>query len=57
MPYKIEKESKGFFVVDAAGKRFSKKPLSKEKAMKQRISIALSEQRNNPGVNINYLFA
>lgn len=44
MPYKIEKVEGGFKVCDSA-RCFSNKPMSKKKAIKQRIAIALSEQR------------
>jgi hypothetical protein len=43
MPYDIQKEKGGFFVVDVKGKKFSKKPLTKERAISQRKAIALSE--------------
>ena len=35
----------GFAVRDAKGHKFSKKPLTKKMATKQRIAIALSESR------------
>jgi len=43
MPYKIKKVAGGFKVADAKGKTFSKKPMCKKCAEKQRIAIALSE--------------
>lgn len=45
----------GFFVKDKSGHRFSKKPLSKKMATKQRIAIAISEA-NKTGKSINKLF-
>ena len=45
MPYTIEKKGRGYFVMDKSGHRFSKKPLTKEKARSQQIAIALSEAR------------
>lgn len=41
MPLYIEKEKQGFKACDEKG-CFSKKPLTKEQAMKQRVAIALS---------------
>lgn len=41
MPIFIEKESRGFKACDAKG-CFSKQPMTKENAQKQRIAIALS---------------
>jgi hypothetical protein len=44
MPYLLDQvKPNGFFVTDKSGKRFSKKPLSKKMALKQRIAIAISE--------------
>ncbi len=53
MPYMLEQVKRdGFFVKDKAGKRFSKKPLSKKMATKQRIAIAISEsKRTNKPIN------
>jgi len=45
MPYSVVKEKKGFKVCDNKGHCFSKKPLTKKMAEKQRIAIALSESR------------
>lgn len=46
MPYKIEKVSGGFKVCsDINGQCLSKKPMTKKKATKQRIAVALSESR------------
>lgn len=45
MPYKIVHMDGGFAVRDAKGHKFSKKPLTKKMAAKQRIAIALSESR------------
>jgi len=35
MPYSLEKVHKGYYVTDASGRRYSKKPLSKTRAEKQ----------------------
>lgn len=46
MPYMLEQVKQGgFFVKDKAGHRFSKKPLTKTMATKQRIAIAISESK------------
>lgn len=45
MPYKIEKVRGGFKVADIGGHEYSKRPLTKKVAEKQRIAIALSESR------------
>jgi len=45
MPYAIKKEKGGFFVEDKSGKKFSKKPLTKKNAEKQRVAIVLSESK------------
>ena len=45
MPYKIEQVSKSGFKVCDANRCFSKKPLTKKQAQKQRIAIALSESK------------
>lgn len=45
MPYKIVHMGSGFAVTDNRGRTFSKKPLTKKVASKQRIAIALSESR------------
>jgi len=56
MPYMLEQVKRdGFFVKDKAGKRFSKKPLSKKMATKQLIAIALSES-SKTGKPINKFF-
>lgn len=44
MPIFIEKEKNGFRACDAKG-CFSKRPMTKEQAQKQRIAIALSLAR------------
>lgn len=44
MPYKIKKVKGGFKVAEG-NKTFSKKPLSKKMAQKQRVSIAISEHK------------
>lgn len=56
MPYVIEHMDGGFVVKDAKGKKFSKKPLTKKVAMKQRIAIALSEHAKKPNKSIGYFF-
>ena len=55
MPYKIEELNGGYFVVDKKGKKFSKHGLTKEKAIKQRQAIAISEasRKHKP---ISYYF-
>ena len=45
MPYKIIHVPGGFQVADKKGKVFSNKPLTKDRAMRQRIAIALSESK------------
>lgn len=45
MPYHIEKTKGGFKVCDNNGKCFSKKPITKKMAEKQRIAIVLSESK------------
>jgi hypothetical protein len=46
MPYEIQRKSGGFFV--CKGKRcFSKEPLTKKMAEKQRSAIYISEHRND----------
>ena len=55
MPYKIIKEKSGYYVEDKKGKKFSKKPLSKKMAEKQRVAIALSESKMT-GKPMSYYF-
>lgn len=55
MPYKIIRSGNGFKVSDGKGNTFSKKPLTKKQAEKQRIAIALSETKRT-GKNISDLF-
>ena len=56
MPYKIEKENHGFFVVDPrTGKHYSKHPLPKSRAIKQRAAIAISEAKSKHK-KISYFF-
>lgn len=44
MPYKVVADNKGYFVEDTKTKqKFSKKPLTKTKAKKQQVALALSE--------------
>jgi hypothetical protein len=47
MPYEIRKVGGGFLVCDKK-RCFSKSPLTKKKAQKQRIAIALSEHSKMP---------
>lgn len=46
MPYNIKKIKYGFKVCDNENKCFSNKPLTKKQAIKQRIAIAISENKN-----------
>lgn len=55
MPFHIEVAQKGFKVCDAKGKCFSKNPLTKQMARKQRVAIALSEHRKT-GKPISTMF-
>lgn len=55
MPYSIDKVKGGFLVCDDK-KCFSKHPLTKKKAQKQRIAIALSEHRKSPETPIKSFF-
>lgn len=55
MPYSIEKAPNGFFVVDNKGHKFSKKPITKKMAEKQRIAIAISEHKKT-GKPMNKFF-
>lgn len=58
MPYIIKKQEKAYFVEDAkTHKRFSKKPLSKLQAERQRVAIALSEHRRHPNKSVGSYFA
>jgi len=45
MPYKIVESNKGYFVEDKKGHKFSKKPLTKSKARKQQVALALGEAK------------
>lgn len=57
MPFAIEKKKQGFIVKDInTGKEFSKKPLTKQQAMRQRIAIAISEHKQNPTKPMRYFF-
>lgn len=50
MPYSIIPVGKGYKVMSQDGRTFSRKPLSKKQAQKQRTAIALSEvQRTSRG--------
>jgi len=55
MPYTIERKGAGFVVSDAK-RSFSKKPLTLDKARKQRIAIALSEAKKT-GKPVSKYFA
>lgn len=55
MPYMLKKVNNGYKVCDAS-RCFSKNPMPKEHAMKQRIAIALSEHKKQPNKPINYFF-
>jgi hypothetical protein len=58
MPFEIVKKQSGFVVRDVKTREtFSKKPLTKQQATKQRIAIAISEQKQNPKKPIRYFFA
>tara|TARA_R110002126_G_scaffold193088_1_gene341371 strand:- start:348 stop:524 length:177 start_codon:yes stop_codon:yes gene_type:complete len=58
MPFEIVKKQNGFVVRDVkTGETFSKKPLTKQKAMRQRIAIAISEHKQNPEKPMRYFFA
>lgn len=46
MPYKIRKKGSGFKVCKTTGKCFSKKPLSKKKAIAQRAAIQINASVN-----------
>jgi hypothetical protein len=57
MPFKIEKKQNGFVVKDIkTGDVFSKKPLTKKMAEKQRIAIAISEHKKKPMKPMSYWF-
>lgn len=45
MPYAVVPIGSGYKVMSQDGRTFSKKPLSKKRAEKQRVAIALSEAR------------
>jgi hypothetical protein len=58
MPFKLEKKQHGFVVKDInTGHVFSKKPITKQAATRQRIAIALSEHKKNPTKPMRYWFA
>ena len=46
MPYKIRKKGSGYKVCKPSGKCFSKKPMSKEKAQKQRAAIQINAKES-----------
>jgi hypothetical protein len=53
MPYEVKKVEGGFLVCDKK-RCFSKNPLTKKKAEKQRIAIALSEHKKTGSPIGNY---
>jgi hypothetical protein len=55
MPYEIRKVDGGFLVCDKK-RCFSRKPLTKKKAQKQRVAIALSEHLKNPSEPMKSFF-
>ena len=46
MPYKIRKKGSGYKVCKTTGKCFSKKPLSKKRAIAQRAAIQINSNTN-----------
>ncbi len=46
MPYNIKKQKNGFKVCKPDGKCFSKKPLTKKQAEKQRTAIIMNSNEN-----------
>lgn len=46
MPYKIRKKGSGYKVCKVSGKCFSKKPMSKEKAVKQMAAIRINTKES-----------
>jgi hypothetical protein len=46
MPYKIRKKGSGYKVCKTTGKCFSKKPLSKKRAIAQRAAIQINSSTN-----------
>jgi len=46
MPYKIRKKGKGYKVCKPSGKCFSKKSLSKKKALAQRAAIEINSKES-----------
>jgi hypothetical protein len=46
MPYKIRKKGSGYKVCKTSGKCFSKKPLSKKRAIAQRAAIQINSSTN-----------
>jgi hypothetical protein len=46
MPYKIRKKGSGYKVCKTSGKCFSKKPLSRKKAIAQRAAIQINASVN-----------
>lgn len=55
MPYEIKHVKGGYLVCDKT-RCFSSRPLTKKKAEKQRIAIALSEHKKNPEVPMKNYF-
>jgi hypothetical protein len=56
MPYKIVGVSGGFKVEDQNKKKYSKTPLTKRRAIAQRVAIALSEAKRTDKP-VEYFFA
>lgn len=52
MPYKLRKKSKGYKVCVSSGKCFSKKPLSRKKALGQLAALKIN---TNEGILFNAL--
>jgi hypothetical protein len=46
MPYKIRKKGSGYKVCKTSGKCFSRKPLSKKRAIAQRAAIQINSSTN-----------
>lgn len=55
MPYTIVPIGRGYKVMSQDGRTFSRKPLSKKQAQKQRTAIALSEH-NKTGKPISLFY-
>jgi hypothetical protein len=55
MPYEIKHVKGGYLVCDEK-RCFSKKPITKKKAQKQRVAIAISEHKKNPEIPMKTYF-